>query len=55
MVRAFEIRGKTVKFALEDVSTGVGEYGPEVVKALAQEYIQKLRGEPRQKGGVEGV
>jgi hypothetical protein len=50
MGRAFDIGGKIVKFALEDVPAGVGEYGPEVVKALAQEYVKKLRGELREKG-----
>ena len=48
--RAFEIGGKIVKFAIEDVPTGVGEYAPAVVKGLAQAYVEKLKGELRTKG-----
>jgi len=47
--RAFDIGGKIVKFAIEDVPTAVGEYTPAVVKGLAQAYVEKLKGELRTK------
>ena len=46
---AFDLGGKVVKFAVEGVPTFIGEYTPAVVKALAQEYVKKLRGELRTK------
>jgi len=48
--RAFDIGGKIVKFAIEDVPTAVGEYAPAVVKGLAQAYVEKLKGMLRTKG-----
>jgi hypothetical protein len=48
--RAFDIGGKIVKFAVEDVPTAVGEYTPAVVKALAQAYVEKLKGRLRTEG-----
>jgi hypothetical protein len=45
----FDIGGKVVKFAVEGVPTAVGEYAPAVVKALAQAYVEKLKGELRTK------
>jgi hypothetical protein len=47
--RAFDIGGRIVKFAVEDVPTAVGEYTPAVVKGLAQAYVQQLKGELRTK------
>ena len=46
---AFDIGGKVVKFAVEGVPTAVGEYAPAVVKALAQAYVEQLKGELRTK------
>jgi hypothetical protein len=46
---AFDIGGKVVKFAVEGVPTAVGEYAPAVVKALAQAYVEQLKGQLRTK------
>ena len=48
--RAFDIGGRIVKFAIEDVPSGVAEYVPPLVKGLAQAYVEKLRGELRTRG-----
>ncbi len=48
--RAFDIGGRIVEFAVEDVPTAVGEYTPALVKGLAQAYVEKLKGELRTKG-----
>jgi len=46
----FEIGGKIVKFAIEDVPTAVGEATPVIVKGLAQAYVEKLKGMLRREG-----
>jgi hypothetical protein len=47
---AFDFGGKVVKFAVVGVPTAIGEYTPAVVKALAQAYVEKLKGELRTRG-----
>jgi hypothetical protein len=48
--RAFDIGGRIVKLAVEDVPGTIGEYAPAVIKGLAQAYVEKLKGELRARG-----
>jgi hypothetical protein len=41
--RAFNLGGKVAKFVIEDVPGTVVELGPELIKELAKQYVEKLK------------
>jgi hypothetical protein len=48
--KAFDVGGKIVKFAIEDVPSGVVEYGPDLIREYARAYVEKLKGQLRNRG-----
>jgi hypothetical protein len=48
--RSFDIGGRIVKFAVADVPGTIGEVTPVLIKGLAQAYVEKLKGDLRERG-----